>query len=69
MNLNELDAQLSIAILQAYLGYPRWALIALEWLIHGIPWLIGTTLTFIYVSRWNYPKKVQYRVAVLLFSE
>jgi hypothetical protein len=66
--MKDLDARLSLSILKAYYGYPRFILIGLEWLIHGIPWLICSFFAFIYVCRQNAPKKVQYKITLLLFG-
>lgn len=68
--MNDLDARLSLAVTQTWysFGYPRWVLILLEWLVHGIPWLIGSSLAFIYVCRRSYSRDVQQRFAILVFG-
>lgn len=64
----EWDAQASLNILQLWYGYPRWILLALEWSVHGLVWLPFSCTAFIFAHRWSYPKKVQYKLGVLVFG-
>jgi len=69
--MGEADARLSLAVARTWAHLTdreRSALLLLEWVAHGIPWLIGSTLGFLYVSRNGYSIQVQRKWAVLLFG-
>ncbi|VDK17946.1 unnamed protein product [Anisakis simplex] len=42
--------------------------IYLEWFIHGIPWLITSSLSFIVLMRQNADPEITYDVGVILFG-
>lgn len=68
------DARLSLAVSRAWTGSAlaadaRFPLLLLEWLAHGIPWLLLTAGMLCYVCRKGYPPDVQWKWAVLLFGE